>query len=181
MAKRSPKKTSLLTEPVATPVSKAGIAPEAIPTPLQKQSAPAPAQLALKPKPAALPAVVAAPVLPKATSATAVLAPATLPAPNQKPVAAVVPKGVTVGFVFLDPNAQSVLLCGDFNAWSPGATPMKRSGVGDWQVIVHLAPGRYEYKFLVDGEWVPDPLSRENVWNRYGTLNSVIHVPGQVS
>jgi hypothetical protein len=35
---------------------------------------------------------------------------------------------------------------------------------------------RYEYKFVRDGEWMPDLLAHENVWNRQGTLNSVIEV-----
>ncbi|HZR17456.1 MAG TPA: glycogen-binding domain-containing protein [Verrucomicrobiae bacterium] len=39
-----------------------------------------------------------------------------------------------------------------------------------------LAPARYENKFVVGGEWIPDPLARENVWNHHGTLNSVLEV-----
>ncbi len=39
-----------------------------------------------------------------------------------------------------------------------------------------LPPGRYEYKFLVDGQWVPDVKAKNSVFNRYGTLNSVIEV-----
>jgi hypothetical protein len=47
---------------------------------------------------------------------------------------------------------------------------------GHWETTVELAPGRYEYKFVRDGEWMPDLLALENVLNPHGTLNSVIHV-----
>lgn len=53
---------------------------------------------------------------------------------------------------------------------------MKARGDGHWEATVSLAPGRYEYKFVVDGQWIPDPMATEQVWNRHGTLNSVKHV-----
>ena len=72
--------------------------------------------------------------------------------------------------------AKRVSLSGDFNGWSPDATPLKRHDDGHWETTIELAPGRYEYKFVRDGEWMPDLLARENVLNGYGTLNSVIEV-----
>ena len=83
---------------------------------------------------------------------------------------------VKVTFVLLDLGAKQVSLCGDFNAWAADAAPMKRDADGLWDTTITLAPGRYEYKFLVDGQWLPDPQAREQVWNRHGTLNSVIEV-----
>ncbi len=75
-----------------------------------------------------------------------------------------------------EPHAQRVCLCGQFNQWSLDATPMKRQTDGHWEATVALAPGRYEYKFVVDGQWMPDLNAKEHVWNRYGTLNSVIEI-----
>ncbi|MGO8926029.1 MAG: hypothetical protein ACLQU3_03910 [Limisphaerales bacterium] len=86
------------------------------------------------------------------------------------------PQSVKVSFVFLDLGAKQVSLSGDFNGWSPSATPMRRDSSGHWETTADLAPGRYQYKFVVDGEWVPDPHAHENVWNQHGTLNSVIEV-----
>jgi hypothetical protein len=43
--------------------------------------------------------------------------------------------------------------------------------------MVSLPPGRYEYKFIVDGEWVEDPKA-DSVPNEFGSRNSVIHVAG---
>lgn len=107
------------------------------------------------------------PALPRSPEKPAVLA--------QAPKATE-PRTVTVNFALLKPDAKQVLLCGEFNAWSRSATPMKRHHEGRWETTVALVPGRYQYKFIVDGEWIPDPLAHENVWNYHGTLNSVIEV-----
>jgi hypothetical protein len=39
-----------------------------------------------------------------------------------------------------------------------------------------LAPGTYEYCFIVDGQWMPDPMARETVPNPFGGRNSVLKV-----
>jgi hypothetical protein len=85
---------------------------------------------------------------------------------------------VNASFSLFDPDAKRVSLCGDFNGWAPDATPLKWREGGHWETTVALPPGRHEYKFLADGRWMPNPLARENVWNRHGTLNSVIEVRG---
>jgi hypothetical protein len=86
------------------------------------------------------------------------------------------PKTLNVSFVLVKQEAKRVSLCGDFNGWAADAAPMKQRGDGHWETAVALAPGRYQYKFLVDGEWIPDPLAKETVWNQHGTLNSVVEV-----
>ena len=83
---------------------------------------------------------------------------------------------IKVTFALLEPEAKQVSLCGDFNGWASHAMPMSRHEGGHWEATLELAPGRYEYKFLVDGQWMPDTLAHENVWNPHGTLNSVIEV-----
>lgn len=82
----------------------------------------------------------------------------------------------TFMFPVCECRPRYVSLSGDFNGWSPNATPMKQYDDGHWETTLDLAPGRYEYKFVRDGEWMPDLLARENVLNRYGTLNSVIEI-----
>jgi hypothetical protein len=39
-----------------------------------------------------------------------------------------------------------------------------------------LALGTYEYCLVVDGQWMPDPLARETVPNRFGGRNPVLTV-----
>lgn len=115
--------------------------------------------------PAATPDIQSEP--PKSAETAAVVAHA------PKPTAA---KAVNVAFVLFEPDAKQVALGGDFNRWASDATPMQRHDGGQWEIAVALAPGRYEYKFMVDGHWMPDPLAHKNVWNQHGTLNSVIEV-----
>jgi 1,4-alpha-glucan branching enzyme len=86
------------------------------------------------------------------------------------------PKILSVRFVLHRPDAKQVWLSGEFNGWSPNATPMKRHDDGHWETTVDLAPGRYQYKLVVDGEWLLDPAAQKNVPNDHGTLNSVIEV-----
>jgi len=94
---------------------------------------------------------------------------------TQVPLPPANPK-IKVTFVLPEPEARHVALAGEFNNWSPDATPMKRQADGLWETTLALAPGRYEYKFVVDGQWIPDPRARESVGNQQGTLNSVVEV-----
>jgi hypothetical protein len=109
----------------------------------------------------------------------AALWPTATPPPPKPPETAVkptVPQTVKVTFALLEPGAKQVFLCGEFNGWASDATPMKRDEAGHWETTLALAPGRHEYKFLVDGNWKHDPLAHVNVWNQNGTLNSVAQV-----
>jgi 1,4-alpha-glucan branching enzyme len=54
------------------------------------------------------------------------------------------------------PNANKVVLSGNFNAWNTGELFMEKTSDG-WQLPYVLAQGNYEYKFIVDGKWITDP------------------------
>ena len=56
-------------------------------------------------------------------------------------------------------SASTVYLAGSMNGWSTSGTKLTKGSDGVWSVTVSLAPGVYEYKFIVDGEWVTDPLN----------------------
>jgi 1,4-alpha-glucan branching enzyme len=74
------------------------------------------------------------------------------------------------------PWAQSVSVLGDFNQWNGEKHKMKREENGVWSRMMMLEPGRYEYKFLVDGDWWHDPKNDQNIANEFGSLNSVLNV-----
>ncbi len=74
------------------------------------------------------------------------------------------------------PEANEVSLMGDFNDWDAKTHTMKRDKKGIWNKIVMLTPGKYEYKFLVDGQWKNDPENEQTVPNRFGTHNNVLKV-----
>ena len=72
-----------------------------------------------------------------------------------------------------DPGSV-VFLAGDFNQWDPVAKPMADPrGKGEYAVTMNLAPGTYEYKFVVNGSCCVDPECPEWAQNKLGTLNSV--------
>jgi 1,4-alpha-glucan branching enzyme len=82
-----------------------------------------------------------------------------------------------VAFILDSPGAESVYLCGDFNQWSPTGLPMVPRLQGClWEKRLMLPPGRYEYKFIVDGVWRHNPAVDENIPNAFGSLNSVVEV-----
>jgi hypothetical protein len=66
-----------------------------------------------------------------------------------------------VRFQYTNPDAESVYLVGDFNGWSPTATPLDLDANGVWEALVFIDPGTYEYKLFVDGEWMLDPDNPE--------------------
>jgi 1,4-alpha-glucan branching enzyme len=93
---------------------------------------------------------------------------------NRIPIA---PKPVEVTFSLDRPGAQDIYLCGDFNQWSPVLLRMLRHGSSDhWEQRLTLAPGRYQYKFVVDGEGIHDPEAFENVHDQCASLSSVMEV-----
>ncbi len=81
-----------------------------------------------------------------------------------------------VEFTLLQPQARSVAVAGSFNNWDVNRTPMSLDSAGTWKATVWLPAGRYEYRFVVDGQWMSDPSARESVRNSFGSTNSVLVV-----
>ena len=81
----------------------------------------------------------------------------------------------SVEFTLQAPQASSVVVAGSFNDWDPRKARLTRDGDG-WKTSISLAPGRYEYRFVVDGQWLTDPNCKERVRNDYGSTNSVLVV-----
>lgn len=79
----------------------------------------------------------------------------------------------SVEFLLHMPEARSVAVAGTFNDWDVKRTSMSPSPGGTWKATVWLPAGRYEYRFIVDGQWINDPSARECVENTFGSTNSV--------
>jgi 1,4-alpha-glucan branching enzyme len=77
-------------------------------------------------------------------------------------------------FVLHMPHAHSASVAGSFNDWDFKRTPMTRDPVGRWKATASLPPGRYEYRFVVDGQWISDPSAKEFVGNSFGSTNSIL-------
>jgi len=74
------------------------------------------------------------------------------------------------------PQAENVFVVGSFNHWRAGDLRLRRDETGTWKVQVWLQPGRYEYRFIVDGEWQDDIHAPIRVPNEFGSNNCVIEV-----
>ena len=98
-------------------------------------------------------------------------------APAPAPVAAMPASESVVRFTLVAPGAANVSLVGDFNGWSSRGVPLRRSRDGrTWEVEVPLAPGRYAYSFVVDGQLARDPSAPQVRDEDLGTTNSVVMV-----
>jgi hypothetical protein len=73
-------------------------------------------------------------------------------------------------------RANRVMLAGSFNGWDPDVLPMKDTDSG-WIVSVKLGPGKYWYKFIVDGNWTPDNDNQLKENDGLGNINSVFFRP----
>lgn len=65
-------------------------------------------------------------------------------------------KATLTEFRFYAPVAKKVSVAGSFNNWNIKEYPAKKDSKGSWTARVSLKPGRYEYKFFVDGSWIRD-------------------------
>ena len=93
--------------------------------------------------------------------------------PKEKP-----PSKQKVTFAFTAPDAAAVLVTGSFCDWESNSISLKKGRDGVWKAVVSLLPGRYEYRFLVDGQWRDDPAAAERAVNDFGTENCILHVTG---
>ena len=83
-----------------------------------------------------------------------------------------------VFFAVEAPGARRVQLVGDFNAWSLDASEMTQMGCV-WTRVLKLEPGRYQYRYVIDGAWRSDPLNTDVEPSPYGGHNSVVVYAGR--
>jgi len=81
-----------------------------------------------------------------------------------------------VTFTHQAPGAGGVHLAGDFNGWSDSANPMIEKD-GLWNLTMDLGAGEYQYKFVVDGNWLADPNNPNTSDDGFGGQNSLLTVP----
>lgn len=81
-----------------------------------------------------------------------------------------------VTFSFNAPTARSVFVAGDFNNWKVDDKDLLEKKDGFWTKKMSLRQGRYQYRFVVDGQWIEDPINPLILVNPYGEFNSVIDI-----
>ena len=140
-------------------------------------AAPAKPEVIVKPAPAmpvvtAKPIVAAKPVVAVKPVQAAKPVETAKPVVAPKPVVAAAPVQPKVRLELSKPGARSVAIAGSFNSWQPEMAAT--TGNGGWVKELTIAPGRYEYMFVVDGQWMADPNAKEFAPNPFGGQNSVL-------
>jgi 1,4-alpha-glucan branching enzyme len=79
-------------------------------------------------------------------------------------------------FSFNAPAALRVQLAGSFTQWQNEPFSMTRGADGLWHTKVRLAPGTYQYRFIVDGAWHDDPTCTLQIPTEFGTTNMLREV-----
>lgn len=75
-------------------------------------------------------------------------------------------------------DAKKVSVVGSFNKWNAKATPLKKLKNGTFKGTVDLdQDNSYEFKYIVDGEFINDSAADAYVWNDFASAdNSVVNV-----
>lgn len=107
------------------------------------------------------------------------LIPRSGPPPDASPIASQAPSEAGLARVRLvyHGSARRVSVAGSFNAWSVDSALMTEVRPGVWTADLPLAPGRYEYSFVLDGSrWVPDPAAPVHVDDGFGQTNGRLEI-----
>jgi len=70
---------------------------------------------------------------------------------------------------------KRVQITGQMNDWNPAKGYLFEKE-GKWNIDLHLFPGRYQYKLLLDGKMVGDRTNPDSVYNNNGGYNSLLTI-----
>jgi chromosome partitioning protein len=76
-------------------------------------------------------------------------------------------------------DGEEVALAGDFNEWVPDRKVVSVSDGQRTIKFVQLSPGRYRYRWVIDGVWVDDPANPNRVPSTVAGFDSVCEVEEQ--
>jgi 1,4-alpha-glucan branching enzyme len=137
-------------------------------------------------------AIVPAPALPAAAPPPAPPEPSLIPAITVEPLEVAPHANHKVahlfgarytrqGTLFVQPLSigRNISIAGSFNGWSPSGHVMRKNeGVGVFELLAPLPPGKHTYRLVIDGRWIADPFNHIREPNPFGDVNSVVEVPG---
>ena len=84
-------------------------------------------------------------------------------------------KGSTTFRLKGHPNARVVAVAGSFNEFNQSQLLCGKEA-DEWVCRIDLAPGKYTYKFVIDGDWILDPDNTNTEDDERGFTNSVLVV-----
>ena len=83
-------------------------------------------------------------------------------------------KKIKYTFKYHNLKAKEVNVAMDFDDWN--IRPMTRRKEGNWYATIEVSPGKYAYKFIVDGEWAKDHKNLKSQPDGYGGESSVLEI-----
>jgi len=72
------------------------------------------------------------------------------------------------------PDAKAVYLAGEMSDWKDNVFKMHRAENGNWDLTLYLQQGAWQYKFVVDGQWLSDKNNPKTTADGNQGYNSVI-------
>jgi thioredoxin-related protein len=81
-----------------------------------------------------------------------------------------------VTFFLYRPDAKEVAVAGEFSNWEPFTMFRNPDDEAMWGVRWDLEPGTYQYRFVIDGTWMPDPENYTPVFDPQGLPNSTFTI-----
>ena len=80
-------------------------------------------------------------------------------------------------------DGEEVTLAGDFNEWVPDRRVVSIPDAQRTIKFIRLSPGRYRYRWVVDGVWVEDPTNPSRIPSTVEGFDSVLEVdePAQLA
>ncbi len=87
------------------------------------------------------------------------------------------PRGHRVSFTYVGEPGKQVFVAGSFNEWNPTERALvDEKGNGEYFVRFLLKSGTYQYKLVVDGQWILDPTNSKLAPNEFGGSNNILEV-----
>lgn len=72
-------------------------------------------------------------------------------------------------------EAESVSVIGDFNNWDANAGLLNKQKNGTFKNVIEVATGsKYEFRYIVDGEFVNDSEADAFVWNEFANAENCV-------
>lgn len=85
---------------------------------------------------------------------------------------------VMLRFVYIDEEANSVSVAGDFSDWEPiELNRHEVNGEQVWSGMVSMSRGEHNYMFIKDGsKWITDPMAPVTRDDGFGNKNAVVYL-----
>ncbi|MGR5149992.1 alpha/beta hydrolase-fold protein [Photobacterium alginatilyticum] len=77
-------------------------------------------------------------------------------------------------FSLTAPGAKAVYLAGEMSDWQDNVFEMQQGENSNWSLTLYLPQGAWQYKFVVDGQWIYDKNNPKTTDDGFDGLNSVI-------